>query len=217
MINVTDPIVPYGFEKFDSDYYNNGARGGFPSYVYDDPVMQEQLGIKWDVCSKIPHESVLFVGCAKGFEVKYWWLRGKFAQGVDVSEYAIQNAEPVVKEFCHIYNGSSLARFDDNSFDMVAAFDVLTLVPNTMRENLIREMIRVAKNGIFIRTIVKNWRNMLAACDGMDGVSFHYETFDYWDRAFTQSEKFALYHNHHFYNYECCATFLAQHLNSTRK
>jgi hypothetical protein len=79
------------------------------------------------------------------------------------------------------------------TYDLVCAFDVLTIPPFPIASKLAEEMVRVAKNGIVIRTIVKNWRNWHTRYDGTDGTSYKYQSLNDWDKLFTQSGKFALH------------------------
>lgn len=198
-----DKVIPYGQEQFNHEYYGGGARGGFTRYDWNDPEQQKQLELKWDVCRwNSDYNSILFVGCAKGFEVRYFQEHGKDAHGVDISQYAIENCEKSVNHLCHRFDGMNIS-IPDNSVDMVAAFDVLTLVPSEMLEKLTSEIVRVARHKILIRTIVKNWRNLDDQWDGEDGVTFRYWPFHAWDKVFTQSGKFRLQEAKMHEQYEC--------------
>lgn len=177
---------------FSEGYYGKGERGGFPHYEYGSDEQNEQLALKKFICDHVPHESALFVGCARGFEVA-WWLANKTkdAAGVDVSDWAIANQIPEADGQCFIYDGSNTG-FDENRFDLVASFDVLTLLPDDMLAALCAEMVRVAKNGIVVRLYVKNWRNLDNAVDGIDGATFKLRHFWEYDKLLTQSGKFKL-------------------------
>jgi SAM-dependent methyltransferase len=177
---------------FTEGYYGKGERGGFPHYEYGSDEQKFQLALKMEVCNHVPHDSALFVGCARGFEVAHWYDSGKFiAEGVDVSEWAIANQIPQARYKCKHYDGAKL-KFQSYQFDLVASYDVLTLVPDDMLEKLVAEMVRVAKNGIVIRIYVKNWRNLENSVDGIDGATFKLRHFWQYDKLFTQSGKFKL-------------------------
>jgi hypothetical protein len=189
-----NPEYPYSSALFDEQYYGGGARGGFQSYAWEDPAQQQQLRYKWDHCQQHgDFHSILFVGCATGFEVKYFSERKKEAWGVDVSEWAIAHPVAGVAGFIDLFDGRHLSDFGDNDIDVVTSFDVLSLVPDDMMKVLAAEMVRVARKKIVVRTIVKNFRNLQNEWDGNDGVSFKYSTFTEWDRLFCQSGKFALH------------------------
>lgn len=176
---------------YDAGYYGGGARGGFRDYKFGSHEQAKQLGMKWDACRQISHGSALFIGCALGFEVAYWRLRGMAAFGLDVSKYAIENQIPEAEGHCSLYDGSNIPA-PASSLDLVACFDVLPHLPDDMRAALIAEMVRVASKGIVWRCIVKDWRNLEAPIDGQDGAWFHYWRFEEMDRHFTQSGKFRM-------------------------
>jgi len=192
---------------FDASYYGQGGRGGFREYDYQSAGQQGQLDLKRSLCCRIPHESALFIGCARGYEVAHWIRHGTPAAGVDVSEWAIAHQVPEAMGRCQLYNGWQLTGFEDRSVDLVAAFDVLTLVPDEMLYKLIAEMQRVAAKAIVIRTIVKNWRNATRLVDGQDGAWFRYLPLTEWDRLFTESGPFILDSYAMAWNYECFLTF----------
>lgn len=188
-----DPTTPkYHPSMFSEGYYGKGERSGFTDYVYDSDEQRKQLALKQYFCDHIPHDHALFVGCATGFEVADWHRRGKPAQGVDVSEWAVQNVIPEAQGWTFQYNGWDLGKWPTDLIHLVASFDVLTLVPDEMLEKLAEEMVRVAKNGIVIRVYVKNWRNLDKLVDGEDGATFKLRHFWQYDRLFTQSGKFKL-------------------------
>jgi 2-polyprenyl-3-methyl-5-hydroxy-6-metoxy-1,4-benzoquinol methylase len=180
---MTTPEHPYSPSLFDADYYGNRARGGFgPEIKWDNPDQQNQLAIKFAVCAAGgPYDSILFVGCALGAEPLYFSQRGKQAQGIDVSTWAIENALPEAKSLVRLFDGETMPFFEDKQFDVVAAFDVLTLVPAPMADKLSKEMQRVSRNRIVVRGIAretgKEW-------DGNDGVSFKYKSLKQWKTMF---------------------------------
>lgn len=199
----------YSPDYYDADYYSKGARGGFPSYEYDDPKQQDQLAIKASFMDCVPHGSALFVGCARGFEVAHAQARGKSAFGVDVSKWAIANVLPQVRDRCVWYNGRYLPGFADDSFDLVASFDVLHHLPDDMLADLAAEMVRIAANGIVWRLVVRNWRNERnpVPVDAQDGAWFSYRRFELFDRLFTESGKFELDWLKMHFQYEVTAVY----------
>jgi hypothetical protein len=174
--------MKWGAAAFNKDYYGGGVRGGFTEYKYDSQLQRDQLSIKFNQIgiADISYESILFVGCAKGFEVKFWLAHGYDAYGVDVSNYAIEDCESEVKDRLRVYDGNDLSCFKAGQFDIVAFFDVMALVPEEMREKLIAETIRVAGKGIIFRTHVVNHREPLKdnGFHGIDGAWYKYWTLE---------------------------------------
>jgi SAM-dependent methyltransferase len=104
--------------------------------------------------------SILDVGCAKGFmlyDFKQAMPQARVA-GIDVSQYAIENALPEVKPFLQVADAKALP-FEDNSFDFV--FSITTLHNLELEELVVglQEVERVSRKGSFIT--VDAYRNEL--------------------------------------------------------
>lgn len=201
---MTTPEHPYSPSLFDADYYGNRARGGFgPEIQWDNPDQQDQLGIKLAVCEAGgPYESILFVGCALGAEPLYFSQHGKQAKGIDVSVWAIENALPDAKSLVRLFDGETMPFFAEKQFDVVAAFDVLNLVPYPMVDKLSKEMQRVSRSRIVARGIAKNTGK---EWDDNDGVSFKYKSLKQWMALF--ADQFILELDDHNDRHEHTFTF----------
>ena len=187
-----------GPDRFNEEYYfGQMERGGFDGskYKYDHPDQQWQLNLKRTHLHQT-FDSILFVGCGPGFEVRYFReVMGKKAFGYDVSEFAIdwiQKNSPTIKDFCKVGDGKAIP-FDTDCVDVVAAFDCMVLCPAKQRPELISEMCRVAKQRIIFRAIPHMPHRHPADKDGwhgIDGVMFRYEPYEYWVGQFEKSGKF---------------------------
>ena len=85
-------------------------------------------------------------------------IPGIEVQGIDISNYAIENSMPTVKDFVQVADARDLP-FEDNSFDLVIS---VTTVHNFDREECIKalqEIDRVSKKNAFIT--VDAYRNDL--------------------------------------------------------
>jgi hypothetical protein len=108
---------------YDMDYFENGVQkriSGYTSYHWRPEYvlpLANKIKEKYGYLGK-----VLDYGCAKGYLVKALRLLSVEAYGYDISEYAIQTADPKVKEYCS-------TTFPTEKFDMVIAKDVLEHVP----------------------------------------------------------------------------------------
>ena len=69
---------------------------------------------------------VLDAGCAMGLLVEALVARGVDADGVDISEYAIAQAAPEVRNRCHV---GSLTTALDGQFDLIVCIEVLEHMP----------------------------------------------------------------------------------------
>jgi SAM-dependent methyltransferase len=68
------------------------------------------------------HDTVLEVGCAKGYIVKAFRMLYRYAFGIDISRYAIDNVDPDVKEYCSLVQEGDIP---SKHFDCCIAKDVL--------------------------------------------------------------------------------------------
>jgi len=113
-------------------------------------LLRNKYTIKW-----------LDIGCGLGLVVKEALEEGINCYGIDISEYAVNNA--IIKD--HVKLGSIAdIPFGDNTFDAISAFDVIEHVHPKETEKAISEMYRVLKNGGFLIlttpnpcSLTKNW------------------------------------------------------------
>ncbi len=88
--------------KYGEDYFLRGPQTGQSNYV----AYSWRPDLTIPACRKIMHylgahayDSVLDVGCARGFYVKALRQLCYHAYGFDISEWAVSNCDPDVKEF----------------------------------------------------------------------------------------------------------------------
>jgi len=182
------PEFPWSPNQFDAGYYGGQARGGFGEEIkWEHAQQQVELQNKFDILKEEgDFRRVLFVGCALGNEVRFFRERGKQAYGVEISEYAVANCHESVKRWVHLYDGWNLARITNKTIDIVASFDVLTLMPDEMLRKLAPEMLRVCRNRIVIRTPVDKASDQHGQYVGHDGVTFRCLTHDQWCELFAR-------------------------------
>jgi 2-polyprenyl-3-methyl-5-hydroxy-6-metoxy-1,4-benzoquinol methylase len=180
-------------KAFDANYYKAGARGGFKNYEYAHPDQQTQLQIKWDLLQNSfgKVDSILFVGCAQGFEVKYFREKGVQAYGVDVSDWAIDNCEPESRHYVASYDGFNFPDYQFK-FDVVAHFDVMALVPKERRSEFIRNSTDLTKNGYFFRTHISNHREPENE-DGFNGIDGAFYTYWSFEKYVEEIEKVGMH------------------------
>ena len=100
------------------------------------------------------------VGCAKGFMLHDFMkvIPGIMVAGVDISEYAINNAMEDIEPYVMIGDARKLP-FPDKSFDLVIS---ITTVHNLHLEECkqaVREIQRVSRGNAFIT--VDSWRDSI--------------------------------------------------------
>jgi len=136
----------FGKEFFDGD--RSTGYGGF-NYMprFWQPVMPTFVK-HWGLTAD---SSLLDVGCAKGFML--YDLReavpGITVAGIDVSEYAIENGKPEVREFLRVADAKSLP-FANDSFDVVISTNTVHNLEREECARALQEIERVSRQGAFI-------------------------------------------------------------------
>ena len=126
-------------EDYDKDYFENGIETGKSCYENYRWLPELTLPFMFKIFqwADIPinkKHRFLDYGCAKGFLVKALKLMGQNSYGYDISEYAINNAHPDVR---NLVTNSKTILFD--YFDYVISKDVF----EHMTDDQIREALRV--------------------------------------------------------------------------
>lgn len=138
-------------QKFGKDFFDGSRSHGYGGFSYDprfwEPVIPS-FQKHWNINNT---DSVLDVGCAKGFMIYdlQRLIPGLSVYGIDISEYAIENAKKEVKNFCKVANATQLP-FEDKSIDIVIS---ITTLHNLEEKDLIKALLeiqRVSKRGSFI-------------------------------------------------------------------
>lgn len=142
----------FGYEYFDGD-----RRYGYGGYYYDGRWLSVAKTLIQEY-SLIPSMKVLDVGCAKGFLVKdlIATLPGLEVFGIDISKYALMNAEPEVVGRLHLGNAKSLP-FPTDSFDLVVSINTLHNLVREEAKTALSEIQRVAKHNSYV--VVDSYRN----------------------------------------------------------
>jgi SAM-dependent methyltransferase len=137
--------------QFGREYFDGDRTQGYGGYRYDGrwiPVA-ETFRDHWKLA---PGDRVLDIGCAKGFLVKdLMTVRpGLQVYGVDISAYALSNAEREVTSRVVLGNVAHLP-FPDDSFRAAIAINTLHNLERDLCVQAIREMQRVAPRGGYIQ------------------------------------------------------------------
>jgi len=89
---------------------------------------------------------ILDIGCGKGFQIKEIkeLLPNAEIVGLDVSEYALQNAHPDIKD-CLVLGSAESLPFESNYFDLVISINTLHNLYNYQLHDALKEIQRVGK------------------------------------------------------------------------
>lgn len=132
-------------KQFGQSYFDGARRYGYGGYSYDgrwQPVARDI--IDHYALAAGTSATVLDVGCAKGFLVKDLVDLGVNAYGLDISDYALKCADPVVAGRLVFGNADRLP-YADKVFDLALSINTLH---NLKRDRLVialRELTRVSR------------------------------------------------------------------------
>ena len=137
--------------RFGKEFFDGDRSQGYGGFNYNPrfwqpviPTFQAHFGLK-------AGDSVLDVGCAKGFMMHDFaeLIPGIVVKGVDVSSYAVESALPDMRPHVEVADARQLP-YPDKSFDVVISVNT---VHNLVRDECgqaLREIQRVARRGAFI-------------------------------------------------------------------
>jgi len=137
--------------KFGEDFFDGDRIHGYGGYNYHPrfwqpviPTFQKHFGLT-------ASSSLLDVGCGKGFMLHdlFELIPGITIKGVDISEYAINNAIDDMKPHVQVANAKKLP-FADNSFDVVISINTVHNLAKDECAQALSEIERVSKGKGFI-------------------------------------------------------------------
>ena len=137
--------------EFGKDFFDGDRRNGYGGFNYNERVWKDVVPSFQQHYGLTGVSTLLDVGCAKGFMISDFArdIPGIDVRGVDISEYAIQQAKHDVSDRVSVANAIDLP-FEDSSFDLVIS---ITTIHNLEGDDLVaalREIMRVSRGGAFI-------------------------------------------------------------------
>lgn len=144
--------------RFDKSYFDGERLTGYGGYNYHPRFWQETVRRFRDHYKLAPDARILDVGCAKGFMMRDFkeLMPQADIRGIDISQYAIDNADPLAKPFMEKASADRLP-FPDKSFDLVIAINVVHSLPHEACLQALRELKRVSRKNSFLS--VDAWYN----------------------------------------------------------
>ena len=143
--------------QWGKDYWDGDRKYGYGGFHYDGrwrPVAEEIAGHY-----NLPSDArILDIGCGKGFLLYELTQVLPDAQvaGIDISQYAVENAKDEIKPFLRVGTAAHLP-FDDKSFDFVISINTLHNLPIDELWQALQEISRVARGASYIT--VESYRN----------------------------------------------------------
>ncbi|MCX6122155.1 MAG: class I SAM-dependent methyltransferase [Ignavibacteriales bacterium] len=144
--------------KFGKDYWDGDRRYGYGGYKYMDGYWRPVAEAMVNHYKLQENARILDIGCGKGFllyEITKILPKAE-VYGIDISNYAVENAKEEVKPRIKVGNAISLP-FENNSFDYVYALGCMHNLYNFELFKALKEMERVGKQNKY--TMQESYRN----------------------------------------------------------
>ena len=138
-------------KMFGKDFFDGDRKHGYGGFNYNPKYWTPVVPDFVNNFSLKSGSRILDVGCAKGFMlVDFLKYNPQFlVQGIDISEYAIENSHKDVKEFLQVYNAISLP-FEDNAFDLVISINTIHNLDPENCGKALKEIERVSNGCSYI-------------------------------------------------------------------
>jgi SAM-dependent methyltransferase len=143
--------------QFGKEFFDGERLFGYGGYHYHPRFWQETVRRIRDYY-ELPHEAaILDVGCGKGFMLHDFkeLMPAATLAGIDISQYAVDQAMPSVKPHVRVGCATQLP-FADQSFDLVISINTIHNLPLDGCKQALCEIERVSRGHSFVT--VDAWR-----------------------------------------------------------
>lgn len=180
------------FDKrnFDEDYFERGEASGKSLYTNYRWLPELTIPMCADIIYQldIGYEArILDYGCAKGFAVHAFRLLHREAYGVDVSNYAIDQAPQEVKPYVSkIELGQTLPLIENEKYDWLISKDVLEHVPYDQLAATLKLLRAACKKAFFVLPL-GDGDKFFAPPHELDSTHFIREDIPWWSEQFAKA------------------------------
>lgn len=154
---IFDQLMLRTARKFDREYFDGDRLYGYGGYYYNPRFWTPTVKRLRDHYKLAKDARVLDVGCAKGFLMHDFkkLMPDVRVEGLDISQYAYENAMEDMRPFIKVGNAKELP-YADRSFDLVVSINTVDHLPLEECKQAVRELQRVAKKHAILT--VNSWR-----------------------------------------------------------
>ncbi len=137
--------------RFGKEFFDGDRRHGYGGFHYHPRFWQPVIPTFQRYWKLGPGNSVLDVGCAKGFMLHdlAQMIPGLTVKGVDISEYAIANAIEDMRPHLLVADAANIP-FSDKSFDVVISINTIHNLERDLCACALREIERVSRGHSFV-------------------------------------------------------------------
>jgi predicted TPR repeat methyltransferase len=135
-------MISLDMHQFTKDYYEDGVRKHISGYEDYKWMPTRSIPEALDIQSNFEFKTCVDYGCAKGFLVNALRIVGCDAWGEDISEYAVENCHPNVRDYVSLPN--------DKTYDLLICKDVLEHVEVEDIPSVLQKFKKKSKQFFFV-------------------------------------------------------------------
>ena len=135
-------MISLDMHQFTKDYYEDGVRKHISGYEDYKWMPTRSIPEALDIQSNFEFKTCVDYGCAKGFLVNALRIVGCDAWGEDISEYAVENCHPNVRDYVSLPN--------DKTYDLLICKDVLEHVEVEDIPSVLQKFKQKSKQFFFV-------------------------------------------------------------------
>lgn len=137
--------------EFGKAFFDGDRSHGYGGFSYNSRFWEPVVPSFKDHWGMQPGNSLLDVGCAKGFMMYdfHRLIPGLVVEGIDISDYAIENGMEEMKPYLNVASADDLP-YEDNSFDYAISITTIHNFDRTGVIKALQELERVSRKGSFI-------------------------------------------------------------------
>ena len=135
-------MISLDMHQFTKDYYEDGVRKHISGYEDYKWMPTRSIPEALDIQSNFEFKTCVDYGCAKGFLVNALRIVGCDAWGEDISEYAVENCHPNVRDYVSLPN--------DKEYDLLICKDVLEHVEVEDIPSVLQKFKKKSKQFFFV-------------------------------------------------------------------
>jgi len=135
-------MISLDMHQFTKDYYEDGVRKHISGYEDYKWMPTRSIPEALDIQSNFEFKTCVDYGCAKGFLVNALRIVGCDAWGEDISEYAVENCHPNVRDYVSLPN--------DKVYDLLICKDVLEHIEVEDIPSVLQKFKKKSKQFFFV-------------------------------------------------------------------
>ena len=174
--------------RFGRDFFDGDRRYGYGGYTYQPRFWQPVVPDFKKQYAIGPGTRILDVGCGKGFLLYDFMtlIPGVHVAGIDVSEYALDNAQADVRPFLSKADAQDLP-FPDASFDLVISINTIHNLARDACRKALQEIQRVTRRHAFITVDAYRDEQEKQRMDAWNLTAQTYMHVDEWKQFFAEA------------------------------